>query len=164
MGGRLNQADMIYDWLRATSPGSIVVNSSNTDRPLISSRSIVPPTQRVVTTTPPPAAPTNAGLWDNLTTPRPLVPYDDGKNVDTRSDTTRQGYHEGSIPFAIGGGLWAAEDKYRDGKDINLGPKRNVSIQEARDGAKRLGYEKPMSGTDPILKWLIPQRALGKAI
>jgi hypothetical protein len=76
--------------------------------------------------------------------------------VGTRSDITNR--------IAIGGGLWAAEDKYRDGKDINLGPKRNVSIQEARDGAKRLGYEKPMSGTDPILKWLIPQRALGKAI
>lgn len=203
MGGRLNQADMIYDWLRATSPGSIVVNNSNTDRPLIGNRRIIPPTQRVVTTTPPPAAPTNAGLWDNLAIPRPLVPYDDGKDVDTRSDTTRQGYHEGNIPwgagldsggqgplwllenvgagmgnpnfnsrsrfqamlpFAIGGGLWAAEDKYRDGKDVNLGPKRNVSIQEARDGANRIGYEKPMSGTDPLLKWIVPQRMFGKAI
>lgn len=116
MGGRLNQADMIYDWLRATSPGSIVVNSSNTDRPLIGSRRIIPPTQRVVTTTPPPAAPTNAGLWDNLATPRPLVPYDDGKDVDTRSDTTRQGYHEGNIPWGAGldsggqGPLWLLEN------------------------------------------------------
>lgn len=116
MGGRLNQADMIYDWLRATSPGSIVVNNSNTDRPLIGSRRIIPPTQRVVTTTPPPAAPTNAGLWDNLAIPRPLVPYDDGKDVDTRSDTTRQGYHEGNIPWGAGldsggqGPLWLLEN------------------------------------------------------
>lgn len=97
-------AKQLYDWIRQNSPGNVVIDDSNTEQVAAPAQRVVSVTPQPTTapSTPPPTAPQHAGLWDNLKTPRPLLEYDGGKDVDTRSDTTRQGYHEGVIPWGAG--------------------------------------------------------------
>lgn len=53
---------------------------------------------------------------------------------------------------------------FRGGKNLNMGPRRDLSISEVKEIAEKSRREQPLDGADPLLKWLIPQRAVGKAI